>query len=543
MLRYQLFELLITPDPAEANQYQARVLNSPAGQGSTRFVNPFSGMKSPQFCRRSQLRQPTRPMILTPQQVGERLFNALFSGSLFTLLVSSLALTRKEGTGLRLSLRLNETPELAALPWEYLCGTGEIGFLALSAHTPIVRFPEIMAAIAPVQVQLPLRILAVISAPQDVATLDGAGEWQRIQSALATSIKERKVVVERLHKATLAALRDRLRDLDQPIHCLHFIGHGLFDRQAQQGGLLFEDEARQSVLVSSDLFAAHLSDHRPLSLVFLNACEAAAGGEANYFAGVAQALVQRNLPAVIAMQYAVSDGVSVELAGNFYDAVADGYPIDAALAEARKAVFGAGNSLQWGTPVLFMRSPDGQLFELNHAENRKPQAENATMDEKKTGSDPKDADAIRFEDVLSDSHVGGSVYFATVGAGAENVAVGSDITQILTENAETTNAEDQSAIQSQLQKISAALAATDLEPKRLGAIEARLELLQDELMKLSTDDPADGGTMMKMGDWLMSNAPEIKPQLLELFALPAVAKGIARISESASVWLRTVRSR
>jgi len=37
--------------------------------------------------------------------------------------------------------------------------------------------------------------------------------------------------------------------------------------------------------------------------------------------------------------------------------------VDAAVAEARKAIsFALANSLEWGTPVLYMRAPDGQIF-------------------------------------------------------------------------------------------------------------------------------------------------------------------------------------
>ena len=38
--------------------------------------------------------------------------------------------------------------------------------------------------------------------------------------------------------------------------------------------------------------------------------------------------------------------------------------MDTALAEARKAIFARGEGLDWGTPVLHMRAPDGRIFEL-----------------------------------------------------------------------------------------------------------------------------------------------------------------------------------
>ncbi len=50
------------------------------------------------------------------------------------------------------------------------------------------------------------------------------------------------------------------------------------------------------------------------------------------------------------------------MAHTFYKALTDGYPVDAALGEARKAVAAQGNRYEWATPVLFSRSPDNQLF-------------------------------------------------------------------------------------------------------------------------------------------------------------------------------------
>jgi formylglycine-generating enzyme required for sulfatase activity len=38
--------------------------------------------------------------------------------------------------------------------------------------------------------------------------------------------------------------------------------------------------------------------------------------------------------------------------------------VDAALAEARKAIYADGNNLEWGTPVLFLRAQNGQIFDV-----------------------------------------------------------------------------------------------------------------------------------------------------------------------------------
>jgi formylglycine-generating enzyme required for sulfatase activity len=75
--------------------------------------------------------------------------------------------------------------------------------------------------------------------------------------------------------------------------------------------------------------------------------------------------VRRGIAAVLAMQYEITDRAAIEFSRTFYRALAYGLPIDAAVASARIGVsIGVNNSLEWGTPVLYMRSPDGVLFEL-----------------------------------------------------------------------------------------------------------------------------------------------------------------------------------
>ena len=68
------------------------------------------------------------------------------------------------------------------------------------------------------------------------------------------------------------------------------------------------------------------------------------------------------------MQYPVTDRAAVEFARSFYESLADGLPVDASVAEARKAVsFAIADTAEWGTPVLFMRTSDGRVFDVGHA--------------------------------------------------------------------------------------------------------------------------------------------------------------------------------
>ena len=278
-------------------------------------------------------------------------------------------MTQAQGQGLRIRLRLDQgVPELADLPWEYLFPADLNRFLALSDETPLVRYLEVAEGVQPLRVTPPLTLLAIIANPSDAPPLAVEEEWRRLQTALAELQARRVIRLERLSPATWPALQARLRQGD--VHILHFVGHGLFDPKAGAGGLIFEDAAGRADEVSAETLAMLLHDHAALRLIFLNACEGARSGRRDSFAGIAQHLVRGGLPAVLAMQFPVSDDAAIALAQVFYQSLADGYPADAALSEARKAIAAHGNPLEWATPVLFSRSDDNRLIELPQGDRR-----------------------------------------------------------------------------------------------------------------------------------------------------------------------------
>jgi S1-C subfamily serine protease len=347
--------------------YRARVVHSPAGQASVQFSPPFSELELENFVlrigrTRRGLRRLESPEMEAAKTVGGRLFEAVFDDQVLASLRSSLDEAGRQGVGLRIRLRLAEAPELLDVPWEYLYNSTLNRFLSLSVETPLVRYLELPERIRPLAVRPPLRVLVMISSPRDRPPLDVEREWENLRQALGDLERRELVVLERLEEATLTALLRRLRR--EEYHVFHFIGHGGFDQQAQDGVLIFEDEEERSRLLSGQYLGALLRDERTLRLAILNACEGARSARSDPFAGVAQSLVQQGVPAVIAMQFEITDEAAIVLAQEFYSALADGYPVDAALSEARKAIFARGNDVEWGTPVLYMRAPDGRIFDV-----------------------------------------------------------------------------------------------------------------------------------------------------------------------------------
>ena len=65
------------------------------------------------------------------------------------------------------------------------------------------------------------------------------------------------------------------------------------------------------------------------------------------------------------MQFTISDRAAIVFAEELFTSlIGRQYPIDAAVSEARKAVFTEVNEIEWATPVLFLRTVDGQLFDF-----------------------------------------------------------------------------------------------------------------------------------------------------------------------------------
>lgn len=370
-MRYLNFDVSIE---RHADGYQATVLDAPAGEATARFTVPFSDLEVENFLLRmgrpqSGMRRIDSPEVQATKEFGGKLFRALFDDAMYVALNKSLETAGRQGVGLRIRLRLAAAPELAVLPWEYLYNPDANRFLALSNETPVVRRLPAIEELPPLAVQLPLRILVVIASPDGYPPIDVENEWAKLTQSLADLQQQGRVVLDRLpqpgatgERATLTALQRAVRRVEY--HVFHFIGHGGFDAANQDGFLLLEDEQGRGRPVNGEYLGTLLHDERTLRLAVLNACEGARASRDDPFSGVAQSLIQQGIPAVIAMQFAISNEAAVACAHEFYMALADGYPADAALAEARKAIYGEGLGAEWGTPVLYMRAQDGRIFDV-----------------------------------------------------------------------------------------------------------------------------------------------------------------------------------
>jgi hypothetical protein len=381
MIEYEDFSLEI--GSKQENAYAVKI-RSPAGEDRSSLPTPFDleewddillgleqTVRDSDEASSCQLRDAARSVTrVQPKEIGNELFRALFSGPVRALYERSLGrIESRRDRGLRIKLHFDlnqrhpDLVQLAGLPWEFLYHAGLRDFLNLNRRTPIVRYLEVPRPTTPLPFRPPLRILVVVSSPTGVEPLDVARERQNIEAAWG---QHASVEVMFLEEATKKALRGAL--LAETYHVLHYMGHGGFDERAGRGGLLFEDQHGNPDAVTGEVLETMLQGTNELRLVLLNACDTARvtrrKGQ-DPFAGVATALVMGGLPAVVAMQFPISDKAAIVFSEALYSRLAGGDPIDAAVAEARLAIYMADNeSLEWGTPVLYMRAPDGRIFDL-----------------------------------------------------------------------------------------------------------------------------------------------------------------------------------
>jgi hypothetical protein len=199
-----------------------------------------------------------------------------------------------------------------------------------------------------------------------------AREQGEIEAALS---ELRDVRLRALHRPTRGRLREILSQ--EPFDVVHFTGHGGW-HQAGYGVLFLETSSGEPDAVSGRWLAELMQNLTLPRLVLLNACETAR--ESHEVAGVAAALVENGVPAVVAMQTPISDQAAREFSAALYSSLARKTSIDTAVLEGRLAISCLSEgSLEWAIPALFMRIPDGQLFPSSDNDTQSPRQGRLTV--------------------------------------------------------------------------------------------------------------------------------------------------------------------
>ncbi len=295
------------------------------------------------------------------QAVGIRLFDATFTGDIRTAYRTSAAVAAERGTGVQIALRL-DAPGLAALPWEALFDSETQAYLCLKE--PLVRHVPAPFSPPALTVTPPLKVLGMISSPAGLPALDVEAERGRLEEALRPHLDAGRVELHWLDDVSWTGVHDKL--LEEEWHVLHFIGHGGYDTETDEGVLAFVGRNGRADYVPASRLADLLDEAEPTPrLVVLNSCQSGASGTIDLFSGTAAALAHSGIHAVAAMQYSISDDAAIAFARGFYKALAHGRGIDEAVRSGRIGILGLSRgTLEWITPVLYLRGEDTHLFDI-----------------------------------------------------------------------------------------------------------------------------------------------------------------------------------
>jgi hypothetical protein len=241
---------------------------------------------------------------------------------------------------IRLIISAN-TVGIADLPWEGLRIPDLRVMAGLTLKVSIVRRVADTVSLIRRSLGTPVRILAVLSEPTGVAPLPGARQELRLLREIFAEAEHQGVTsLVTIENATEGDLRENLRRF-RP-HILHFTGHGMIDRATGVAALVLTGEDSGPFLLSADQFAVQLQDSG-VTLALLNGCDTGVNpvsSEATF--GVCQSIVRQGVPAAVATVRTVTDNAGLRFTQEFYQALIDGYPLEACVTEARKGVFMQG---------------------------------------------------------------------------------------------------------------------------------------------------------------------------------------------------------
>jgi CHAT domain len=354
-----------------AGSFRVRVLHSPAGEAQSVVQLDLDELRKrcaqlehivlvSASASRSAFAQAERQL----REVGQILFSALLgTGEVAGRYRASAALAAKQQQALRVVLHL-ETAALASLTWEAMYDPETGAYVC--RRDQLVRHIPVPSVAAPLTVRPPLRILSVVSTPRGLSALNVAKEQEQLTNSLARPLADGLVEVRWAQEATWAGLHDLL--LGGKWHVVHFIGHGRFDAELNEGALALVSEDGGAEWADAVGLVDLLRQARPMPrLVVLNSCSGAVSGPRDFFSGTAAALVRGGVSAVVAMQHPISDPAATAFARGFYAAIARGRGVDDATSSGRVAIIGtSARTLEWITPVVYLRGRDSRLFSLSN---------------------------------------------------------------------------------------------------------------------------------------------------------------------------------
>jgi CHAT domain-containing protein len=239
---------------------------------------------------------------------GTKLYRKLFTPNVHKLWQNY----KDKSDFLVLCLRLApEASKLEALPWETLFDGEE--FLAAGAKTGLSRLPlDISIQNELPSLPPPFKMLAFMSSPldlQDENRLQLEREQEILLQAVNAPAGQGKLQVDFEDEAKLPILEN---SLESSYQIFHYSGHGISPENG--GGLLLEDsQGKKRPTSVTEFLQAFQKGEKDLRLAVISGCQTARTFHAAGFRDLARGLARRKIPAVIAMQFSISDSAGLLL--------------------------------------------------------------------------------------------------------------------------------------------------------------------------------------------------------------------------------------
>jgi hypothetical protein len=337
-------DLSLRLEPSATLERYIVTTHSPAeGQARCFFVSPFGDERVNTW---QDGVNPAEAVL-----IGTLLFKRLFAKQVRGALFAAQRFAQRQGLGLRLKLMLD--PPLATLPWEFLRNPDLNEFLALDQRVPIVRSidvpPDTPFALTGGKLQLlwtngphlPARRSNYASSYP--ATLEDLIPLERI-SVRGVDLR-----------AAVAANEPLPRSISHILHILAGCGR---DPGSGEFTLLVGGDSHPTCHLTLKALGRWLKLNPSVRLVLLepdlrqgNGCRAAVEMAADL-------VRRRQVPAVITMQFPMSESGKHAFLRAFYGGLAKGEPLDLAMTEGRTAAAAIGMPTEWGAQVLYSSARD-----------------------------------------------------------------------------------------------------------------------------------------------------------------------------------------
>jgi hypothetical protein len=342
------------PEPAGNGKLQLDKLTLDTVGLMNRWLSYWDFIENSNTRRKESLLEPETLEIL-----GTQLWRLILNNDVGDALRRKIP---RYGKPLRLSIAFKDDADatLRELPWEFLFEPQKRAFLATTTELLLTRYVSTQGKrvrVIEVGDKEEVRALLIAALPAGDKFAPAKLELGRLRTALKDVAN--LMVPDPIDVWNPAKIREVLTAT--PYHIIHVVGicKGAPGRpKIYLGGGRdgFHDPEQFVELLT-------VNDTRP-QLVILHLCDFIDGDATENFERLAPALIKRQVPAVLALQYAYA--VREEqpdytgLGKQFYQSLVEGHQIGAAVQDSRRRLREERPDRRFGTPVLYLQE-DGAL--------------------------------------------------------------------------------------------------------------------------------------------------------------------------------------